>query len=157
MPRTDSSTLTVDATPRDVFAALVDPVARSAWLPPAGMSGEIREWDARVGGGYRMVLTYADADGAPGKTSADTDVVEARFVRLEPDELVVEAVDFASDDPAFAGTMTMSWTLHGVGDRTTVTITAEDVPAGIDAEDHRAGLTSSLAQLAAYVRGTRSR
>lgn len=157
MARTDTAVLTVDGSPADVYAALVDPVARAAWLPPAGMSGSIQAWDARIGGGYRMVLTYADPTGAPGKSSADTDVVEARFVRLDPDERVVEAVDFTSDDPAFAGTMTMSWTLEGAGDRTTVTITAENVPSGIDADDHAAGLTSSLEQLAAYVRGRRSR
>ncbi|MET0447855.1 MAG: SRPBCC domain-containing protein [Aeromicrobium sp.] len=156
MSRTDIAALSLDATRQEVFAALVDPRARAAWLPPAGMSGAISDWDARVGGGYRMVLTYADASGAPGKSSADTDVVEARFVRLAPDELVVEEIDFTSDDLRFAGTMTMSWTLESDGGRTTVTITAEGVPPGIDAADHLTGLTSSLQQLAAYVRGTRS-
>ncbi|MET0927968.1 MAG: SRPBCC domain-containing protein [Aeromicrobium sp.] len=156
MSRTDIAALSLDATRRDVYAALLDPRARATWLPPAGMSGTISDWDARVGGGYRMVLTYADASDAPGKSSADTDVVEARFVRLEPDELVAEEIDFTSDDLTFAGTMTMSWTLESDRGRTTVTITAEDVPPGIDAVDHLAGLTSSLEQLAAYVRGTRS-
>lgn len=157
MSRTDSAALGVDAGPLEVYAALVDPAARASWLPPEGMSGVVEEWDARVGGSYRMVLTYADASGSPGKSSADADVVEARFVRLDPGERVVEAVHFASADPAFAGTMTMSWTLDPEGGRTIVTVTAEDVPPGIDADDHAVGLRSSLEQLAAFVRRTRSR
>ena len=30
-----------------------------------------------------MVLTYSDASGAPGKATADSDIVEARFVDFE--------------------------------------------------------------------------
>ena len=98
-----------------------------------------------------MVLTYPDAAGAPGKASADSDVVEARFVDIVPGERVVQAVDFVSDDPAYAGTMTMTWAVSAVEAGTRVDIVAEDVPDGISAEDHAAGLSSSLANLAAFV------
>ena len=37
--------------------------------------------------------------------------MEARFVDVVPNVRVVQAVDFVSDDPAFAGTMTMTWEL----------------------------------------------
>jgi hypothetical protein len=63
----------------------------------------------------------------------------------------VQAVDFISDDPANAGTMTMTWEITAVDAGTRVDIVAEDVPDGIPAEDHAAGLASSLAKLAAYV------
>jgi uncharacterized protein YndB with AHSA1/START domain len=134
-----------------VWAALVDPEALLAWLPPGEMTGRFERFDARPGGSYRLVLTYADASGAPGKASADSDVVEARFVDIVPGERVVQAVDFVSDDPAFAGTMTMTWAVTAVEAGTRVDIVAEDVPDGISAEDHAAGLSSSLANLAAYV------
>lgn len=98
-----------------------------------------------------MILTYADASTAPGKATADSDVIEARFVDIIPGVRVVQAVDFVSDDPAFAGTMTMTWEVSPVGGGTRVEIRADDVPAGISAEDHAAGLASSLANLAAYV------
>ena len=68
----------IAAPPDKVYAALVDPVALTAWLPPAGMTGTIERFDLRPGGTYRMVLTYADASGSRGKSSADSDVVEAR-------------------------------------------------------------------------------
>lgn len=120
------------------------------------MSGEFQRYDPRPGGSYRMVLTYAEASTAPGKTTADSDVVEARFVDIVPDDKVVHAVDFVSDDPAFAGTMTMSWTVTAVAGGTLVDLRADDVPDGISATDHASGLASSLANLAAYVEGSPS-
>src|SRR5690606_27436438 len=99
---------------QQVFTALTDPEALVAWLPPSGMTGRFEHFDARPGGSYRMVLTYADASAAPGKSTADADVVETRFVDIVPDARVVQAVDFVSDDPAFHGTMTMTWALVAV-------------------------------------------
>jgi hypothetical protein len=64
---------------------------------------------------------------------------------------VVQAVEFVSDDPSYAGTMTMTWAITAVDTGTRVEIRADDVPDGISAEDHAAGLASSLANLAAYL------
>jgi uncharacterized protein YndB with AHSA1/START domain len=141
----------IAAPPGRVWAALVDPAALMAWLPPGEMTGRFERFDARPGGSYRMVLTYADASGAPGKANADSDIVEARFIDIVPGERVVQAVDFVSDDPAYAGTMTMTWEVTVADAGTRVDIVAEDVPDGISAEDHAAGLASSLTNLAAYL------
>jgi len=115
------------------------------------MTGRFERFDARPGGSYRLVLTYRDASGAPGKATAESDIVEARFVEIAPGERVSQAVDFVSDDPAYAGTMTMTWEITAVDAGTRVDIVAANVPDGISAEDHAAGLASSLANLAAYV------
>ena len=151
MARTDTASRLIAASPDQVYAALVDPEALTAWLPPAGMSGRFERFDARPGGSYRLVLTYADASSAHGKATADSDIVEARFDELVPGVRVVQEVEFVSDDPANAGTMTMSWQLTSVDAGTLVDIRADDVPASITAEDHAAGLGSSLANLAAYL------
>ena len=151
MPHTDRALRVMAAPPGRVWAALVDPEALMAWLPPGEMTGRFERFDARPGGSYRMVLTYRDASGAPGKTTADSDIVEARFVDIVPGERVIQAVDFVSDDPAYAGTMTMTWEVTAVDAGTRVDIVAEDVPDGISAEDHAAGLASSLMNLATYV------
>jgi activator of Hsp90 ATPase-like protein len=98
-----------------------------------------------------MMLTYSDASGAPGKATTESDVVEARFVDIVLGERVVQAVDVVSDDPAYAGTMTMTWEVAAVEAGTRVDIVAEDVPDGISAEDHAAGLASSLTNLATYL------
>jgi uncharacterized protein YndB with AHSA1/START domain len=104
----------IAAPPDRVFAALVDPEALTAWLPPDGMSGRFERFDARPGGSYRLVLTYADASSARGKATADSDIVEAHFVDVVPGVRVVQAVDFVSDDPTHAGTMTMTWEITAV-------------------------------------------
>jgi uncharacterized protein YndB with AHSA1/START domain len=151
MSRTDSASRVIAAPPDRVYAALVDPEALAAWLPPDGMSGRFERFDARPGGSYRLVLTYADPSTAKGKATADSDIVEARFVDLVPGVRVVQAVDFVSDDSTNAGTMTMTWRLTAVEGGTRVDIRADDVPAGISAQDHAAGLSSSLANLAAHL------
>ncbi|MCW2135186.1 SRPBCC domain-containing protein [Arthrobacter sp. VKM Ac-2550] len=115
------------------------------------MSGNFEHFDARPGGSYRLVLTYTDKSTAAGKATSDTDVVEARFVEIVPGVRVVQAVDFVSDDPAYAGTMTMTWEVAPVTAGMRVEIRADNVPAGISAEDHAAGLASSLANLAGYL------
>lgn len=151
MPRQDRGSRVIAAPLERVYAALVDPDALAAWLPPAGMTGRFDRFDLRPGGSYRLVLTYLDAADAPGKATADTDVVEARIVDVVPDVRVVQAVDFVADDPAFAGTMTMAWEVTAVVGGTRVDITADDVPDGISAEDHAEGIASSLANLAAHL------
>lgn len=139
------------APPDRVYDAFVDPDALLAWLAPTGMSGRFERFDLRPGGGYRLVLTYADASSAPGKATAESDIVEARFIEIVPGVRVVQAVDFVSDDRAFAGTMTMTWEVVGVDGGSRVDIRADDVPVGISADDHAAGLASSLANLAAHL------
>ncbi|MGH9213766.1 MAG: SRPBCC family protein [Acidimicrobiales bacterium] len=141
----------IAAPPAQVYAALVDRDALAAWLPPNGMTASFERFDPRPGGSYRLVLTYADASGGRGKATAESDVVEARYVDIVPDVRVVQAVDFVSDDPAFAGTMTMTWEVTAVDGGTRVDITANDVPDGISAEDHATGLASSLENLAEFV------
>jgi uncharacterized protein YndB with AHSA1/START domain len=132
---------------------MVDPAAVTAWLPPQGMTGRFERFDARIGGSFRLILTYADASSSPGKASASSDVVEARFVDIVPGVRIVQAIDFVADDPAFSGTMTMTWELSAVEGGTRVEVRAEQVPDGISAEDHAVGMASSLENLAAHVGG----
>jgi len=151
MPHTDTADAVVSGSPERVYAALVDPRARERWLPPHGMSGRIEWFDARPGGGYRMVLAYDDP-GVTGKSAANTDVVEVRFVSLTPPHGLVEEADFVSDDPAFAGTMTMTWRIDPAGGGSRVSITATGVPDGISSADHQTAFRSTLANLDRHLR-----
>lgn len=151
MSRTDRASLLIHADAATVFAALTDRDALAAWLPPKGMHGRFERFDMREGGSFRLVLTYEDAGGAPGKTSADADVSEVRIAQLVPGERVVHEVDFESADPAFQGTMRMEWMVRSTAEGTDVEIVARNVPSGVRARDHAAGLTSSLANLAALL------
>lgn len=149
--RTDRGDRIVEAPVDRVFAALVDPDLLLEWLPPEGMTGRFEHVDMRPGGSYRLVLTYPPGAAAHAKSTEDADVVDVRIVDVVPGERVVQAVEFQSEDPAFAGTMTMTWSVHDAHGRTRVEITATEVPRGIGAQDHADGLASSLANLARVV------
>lgn len=139
------------APPADVYRALLDAQALESWLPPDGMTGRMERFEPHAGGGYRMVLTYTDPASSPGKSSEASDVVEVALTELAPDERVVQQVEFASDDPAYAGVMTMTWQLDPAEGGTRVSVRADDVPSGIAQSDHEEGITSSLANLDAYL------
>jgi sulfoquinovose isomerase len=154
--RTDAASVVVPAPPDRAYAALLDPDALLAWLPPDGMTGRFESFDARPGGAYRLVLTYPEGDAGAGagagagKTTADSDVVDVRFVALEPGR-VVQEVDFVSADPAFAGTMTMTWSVLPAVGGARVEVTASDVPPGIDHDVHESALHASLGNLATWL------
>lgn len=110
-------------------------------------------FEFREGGTYRIRLAYNEPRHMAGKTSENADEVEVRFVELAPHERIEQAVTFESDDPAFAGEMRIVWLLQPAENGTLVTVRCEDVPAGIRPEDHQAGLTSTLDNLAAFAEG----
>lgn len=153
MGRTDEANLLIDASPARVFAALSTADSVAKWLPPTGMTARVEHFDARTGGAYRLVLTYQDATDAPGKSSANEDVVEGRFIEVTPGVRLVQEVEFESDDTQYAGVMRMTWEVKASGASSEITFRADDVPEGISAEDHIDGLASSLRNLAALVEG----
>jgi uncharacterized protein YndB with AHSA1/START domain len=142
-----SASRTILATPRAIFRAHIDPEVLVKWRAPQGMRARLIDFSARTGGGYRMELSYADGAGQ-GKSTANSDIVRVRFAELVPDERIVEAAEFESDDPAYAGIMMITTRISPVTDGSKVTVTAEDVPAGISEHDHRRGMESSLRNLA---------
>lgn len=150
--RTDAATRFIPASPQTLYRAFVDPEALIAWLPPKGMSGRILLFEPWQGGGYRIELALeGEGHGASGKTTERTDVASGLFLELLPDRRIVQTVEFDSADPAFAGTMVMTWTLDPAPGGTSVTVSAADVPSGISGEDHEAGLASSLENLERFV------
>jgi uncharacterized protein YndB with AHSA1/START domain len=147
--RTDSASRVIHATAEVIYQAFLDPVQLLAWLPPDGMTGHIETIDPREGGRYRLTLTYQTSGHTPGKSSAHSDVMEGLYVQLVPNSHVVQLVEFDSEDPAFAGTMKMTWALAPAGAAgTRVSMICEDVPPGISQRDHLQGLEASLRNLA---------
>lgn len=138
------ASLVVPALPETVYEAFVNPGRLAAWLPPRGARGRITAFEPWPGGRFELTLTFADV---PGKSSANEDVVECRFVDLAPPHRVVLAVSFRSDDPAYAGTMRMTWNFLADPPGTRVSVVAQDVPRGIDRAQHEAGMRSTLENL----------
>ena len=152
---TDSATHTssrvIVASPRAIFRAFMDPESVASWRPPKGMTAKVLAFDPRVGGSYRMAFYYPESERGRGKTTPDADHFEGRFIELLPDEKIVETVEFDSTDPAFAGLMTITTSLAPVTGGTKVTFLAENTPAGISAAEHKAGMDSTLKNLANFI------
>ena len=141
----------INAPRRVIYQAFLDPAALVLRLPPQGMTGRVFEFDAREGGSYRMALTHVEPDhSARGKTSEHTDVFRGQFLELVQDQRIVQRVEFETTDPAFAGAMTITWTLSDVPGGTDVAVLCENAPAGIRPSDHETGMRSSLENLAAF-------
>ncbi len=133
-----------------VYRALLDARAVATWMVPTGMTSHVHEFAPHEGGAFRISLTY-DAPTGTGKTTAQTDTFHGRFVKLVPDEQVVEVVEFETSDPALRGEMTITIVLADAGGGTEILAAHDGLPPGLSAADNELGWQSSLAKLAALV------
>jgi uncharacterized protein YndB with AHSA1/START domain len=143
----------VNAPRAKVYQALIDPDAIARWKVPTGMTSFVHAFDGRVGGRFRISLTYNAPTGA-GKTTAHTDTYHGRFRELVPNELVVEAVEFETTDPSLRGEMTITTTLTDADGATEVLAVHEGLPPGLPIADNEAGWREALAKLAELVEPT---
>ena len=146
---TPSTRLTqhVPAPRETVYRALLDPAAVAVWMVPDDMTSQIHEFDACVGGRFRITLTY-DAPTGTGKSTAHSDTYHGRFVELVPDERVVEVMEFESDEPGMRGEMRVTFTLSDAEGGTLLSAAHEDLPPGLAPEDNELGWRLSLEKLA---------
>ena len=132
-----------------VYHLLLDPAAIAKWRVPDGMTARVHSFEAREGGSFRVSLTYLDSSN-PGKTTAHTDTYHGRFMRLVPDELVVEVEEFETTDPNMRGEMTSTITLTDAADGGTDLVAVHDgLPPGVALADNETGWRMALAKLAA--------
>ena len=143
-------TFRVNAPRATVYGALLDARAVATWMVPAGMTSHVHAFDAREGGSFRISLTY-DAPTGTGKTTAHTDTFHGRFVKLVPNEQVVEVVEFETTDSALRGEMTITIELADANGGTELLAVHANLPPGLSAADNEAGWRSSLSKLAALV------
>jgi uncharacterized protein YndB with AHSA1/START domain len=128
----------------------LDPTAIAKWRVPAGMTSHVHAFNAHEGGSFRISLTY-DTPSEIGKSSSHTDTYHGHFVRLVPDEQVVESFEFETSETKLRGTMTMTTTLTDADGGTDVRLVHEGIPDGVPAADNEAGTRSALANLAKLV------
>jgi uncharacterized protein YndB with AHSA1/START domain len=140
----------IDAPREAVYRALLDAWAVQEWRVPTGMASHVHAFDPRAGGAFRVSLTY-DAPTGTGKTTAQTDTYHGRFVRLVPNEQVVEALAFETDDPAMQGEMTITYSLTDADGGTDLLAVHDRVPPGVSPAVNEAGWRDSLTKLAALV------
>jgi uncharacterized protein YndB with AHSA1/START domain len=137
--------------PREiVFRALVDPNAIAQWRVPNEMTSHVHAFDGREGGAFRISLTYDEPTGT-GKTTAHTDTYHGRFVRLVPNELVMEVVGFETADPDMRGEMTTTLTLADADGGTDILAVHDGLPPALSAKDNETGWRMSHAKLTQLV------
>jgi uncharacterized protein YndB with AHSA1/START domain len=119
-------------------------------MVPIGMSSQVHEFDAREGGLFRISLTYDEPTGT-GKTTAHTDTYHGRFVKLVPDEQVVEVMEFETADVSMRGEMIATFTLTDAEGGTNVLAVHENLPAGLSPAANEIGWRMALEKLAAFV------
>lgn len=142
----------ISASRADVYRLLLDPRAIPKWKVPDGMTCHVHEFDAREGGAIRVSLTYEDSTSS-GKSSRHTDTYHGRFVKLVPNEQVVEVDEFETTDPALQGEMTITITLSDANGGTELLAVHEGLPRGVSPADNELGWQMSLAKLAKLVDG----
>ena len=137
--------------PREVvYRALLDARAIAKWKVPDGMSCHVHELDAREGGAIRVSLTYVEPTNT-GKTTSHTDTYHGRFVKLVPNEQVVEVDEFETTDPALRGEMTITISLADADGGTSLVAVHDGLPPGVSPADNATGWRMALAKLAALV------
>ena len=129
---------------------MLDPESVQHWMVPDQMTSRVHSFEAREGGTFRISLTY-DSPTTAGKTNAQTDSFQGRFVRLVPDTEVVQAVEFESTDPEMGGEMTITYTLADADGGTDVVGVHENLPPGVSPADNELGWSMALEKLAKLV------
>jgi len=114
------------------------------------MSSQVHEWQPREGGVFRVSLSY-DRPTGTGKTAEHTDTYHGRFIKLVPDQQVVEVLEFETPDPELRGEMTVTTTLTDADGGTSVLVVHEGIPDKIPPADNETGTRMALDSLARLV------
>lgn len=124
-----------------VYRAFTTPSAFAKWLPPHGFIATIHEFDATVGGRYRMSFTNF--------TSGHSHSFGGEYLELEPGRRLRYTAEF--DDPNLPGRMQTTVSLREVFCGVELNIKQEGIPSMIPAEACYLGWQESLELLAKLV------
>jgi uncharacterized protein YndB with AHSA1/START domain len=129
------------AKPERVYRAFLDADAMAKWIPPNGFTGKVHQWDARVGGTYKMSFTNF--------STGHSHSFGGTYVELVPHERIRYTDRF--DDPNLLGEIHVTVTLKQVSVGTELNIVQEGVPDVIPPEACYLGWQESLTLLAKLV------
>ncbi|MGI8438019.1 MAG: SRPBCC family protein [Chthoniobacterales bacterium] len=122
------------STPERIYRAFLNPDAMAKWLPPNGFTGKVHQMDVKVGGVHKMSFTNF--------TTGQSHSFGGTYLELKPNELIRYTDKF--DDPNMPGEMQTTIALREVLCGTEISITQEDLPAGIPVEMCYLGWQESL-------------
>lgn len=129
------------APPEKLYRAFTEAEALAKWLPPYGFTCTVHQFDARVGGTFRMSFRNF--------TTGHAHSFGGEYLELVPNERLRYTDTF--DDPNLPGTITVTVNLKAVSCGTELSVLQENIPAVIPLEMCHLGWQESLLQLAALV------
>jgi uncharacterized protein YndB with AHSA1/START domain len=129
------------AQPEKVYRAFTDALAMASWLPPYGFLCTVHEFNAEVGGTYKMSFQNF--------STGSSHSFGGKYVEIRPNEFLKYTDKF--DDPNLPGEMTTTVSLRKVLVGTEIKITQEGIPSAIPAEMCYLGWQESLKKLAKLV------
>ncbi len=127
--------------PDKVYRAFIEADAMAKWLPPNGFTCTVHQFEAKVGGTFKMSFRNF--------TTGHSHSFGGKFLELVPGERLRYTDTF--DDPNLPGEMQVTVTLKKVSVGTDVSIVQEGVPDVIPVEACYLGWQESLRNLAKLV------
>jgi uncharacterized protein YndB with AHSA1/START domain len=141
MPHTVKLHRVLATKPEKVYRAFVEADAMAKWLPPNGFTCTVHQFDAKVGGTFKMSFRNF--------TSGASHSFGGEYVELVPHERLRYTDKF--DDPNLPGLMQVTVSLKKVSVGTELNIVQEGVPDVIPPEACYLGWQDSLRNLAQLV------
>ena len=141
MPGTVKLHRVFTGSPEKVYRAFTEADAMAKWLPPYGFTCSVQQFEAKVGGKFRMSFRNFG--------SGNSHSFGGEYVELKPHERIRYTDKF--DDPNLPGTITVTVQLRKVVVGTEASITQEGIPDAIPVEACYLGWQESLRNLTALV------
>lgn len=127
--------------PEKVYRAFIEADALAKWLPPNGFTCTVHQFEAKVGGSFKMSFRNFTTGGSHS--------FGGKYLELTPHERLRYTDKF--DDPNLPGEITVTVTLKKVSVGTDVSIVQEGIPDVIPVEACYLGWQESLRSLARLV------
>jgi uncharacterized protein YndB with AHSA1/START domain len=141
MPNTVRLHRVLATKPDKVYRAFVEADAMAKWLPPDGFTCSVQQFEAKVGGRFRM--SFRNFTTGMGHSFG------GEFLELVPGKSLRYTDRF--DDPNLPGEIEVTVTLRAVSVGTEVNIVQENLPDVIPVEACYLGWQQSLRNLASLV------
>src|SRR6185436_8540001 len=141
MPHTVTLQRVLATRPEKVYRAFIEADAMAKWLPPNGFTCTVHQFDAKVGGTFKMSFRNF--------TTGKSHSFGGKYLELVPGERLRYTDKF--DDAHLPGEMQVTVTLKKVSVGTDVSIVQEGIPDLIPPEACYLGWQESLVLLAKLV------
>lgn len=129
------------APPEKVYRAFLEAEALAKWLPPYGFTCTVHQFEAKVGGSFRM--SFRNFSTGNGHSFG------GEYLELVPHQRIRYTDRF--DDPNLPGTLQVSVVLTPVSCGTELAVLQDGIPEVIPLEMCYLGWQESLLQLATLV------